>query len=125
MTEWIPEELEKFGAADEVEISSMRPDGTLRPFIIIWGVRAGDDFYVRSAYGAENGWFRRARDSGSGAIRAAGAERAVDFVAADASAHDDIDAAYRSKYASHEAAIVNKMVGDGVRDVTLRLVPRE
>lgn len=125
MTEWIPEELAKIGAADEVEISSHRPDGTLRPFIVIWAVRSGDDVYVRSAYGAENGWYRRARDSGSGAIRADGIERAVDFVAADPSTHDDIDAAYHLKYDRHGARIVNGVVGPGVRDVTLRLVPRD
>jgi aryl-alcohol dehydrogenase-like predicted oxidoreductase len=36
-------------------------------------VRAGDDLYVRSAYGATNGWFRRAKAAGAGRIRAGAA----------------------------------------------------
>ena len=49
----------------------------LRPFVTIWGVRHGDDLYVRSAHGPDNPWFRRALQSGEGRIRAGGLERDV------------------------------------------------
>jgi hypothetical protein len=48
---WTPTELDRIGQAEELEISSYRPDGTLRPFVTIWTARAGDDIYVRSAHG--------------------------------------------------------------------------
>jgi hypothetical protein len=33
-----------------VEVSSYRPDGSLRPFVTIWVVRVGDDVFIRSTY---------------------------------------------------------------------------
>jgi hypothetical protein len=51
MGDWIPDELNKIGAADELQIAALRPDGTLRPFTTIWVVRVGDDLYVRSYRG--------------------------------------------------------------------------
>ena len=58
MTTWTPDELSMIGGADELQIASLRPDGTLRPYVTIWAVRAGDDLYIRSAYGSNNTWFR-------------------------------------------------------------------
>ena len=54
MTTWTNDELSKFGAAEELQLASSRPDGTLRPYVTMWVVRAGDDLYVRSAYGSNN-----------------------------------------------------------------------
>ena len=51
MTEWTRDELNKIGTAEELEIASVRQDGTLRKPTTIWVVRLGDDLYVRSAYG--------------------------------------------------------------------------
>src|SRR5690242_13278162 len=45
---WSADELERIGAAEELQLASRRPDGSLRPFVTIWVVRAGDDVYVRS-----------------------------------------------------------------------------
>lgn len=110
---------------DEVAISSRRADGTLRPFVTIWGVRVGDSFFIRSAQGPSNGWFRRALTSGTGAIRGNGAEVEVAFthLGEDDSAHDAIDAAYHAKYDSYGARIVGSVTGDHARAVTLRLDP--
>jgi hypothetical protein len=52
MRGWTGEELRRIGGSTELQVASTRPDGTLRPFVTIWVVRAGDDIYVRSAYGA-------------------------------------------------------------------------
>jgi hypothetical protein len=121
---WTPLELDRIGEATELQIASTRPDGTLRPYVTIWGVRAGDDLYVRSAHGPANGWFRRARASGTGRIRAGGVERDVTFTTPDPTSHEAIDAAYHAKYDRYGPAIVGAVVGPAVRDVTLRLEPR-
>ena len=69
---WTEDELRRIGGATELRIASRRHDGSLRPYVTIWTVRAGDGLYVRSAYGMGNPWFRRATASGTGRIRAAG-----------------------------------------------------
>lgn len=69
---WTDGELQRIGGATELQISSTRPDGSLRPYVTIWVVRAGDDLYVRSAYGATIGWYRRAKAAGAGRIKAGG-----------------------------------------------------
>lgn len=120
---WDQDDLRKLAEADEVGVASLRPDGTLRPFITIWGVRVGDDFYVRSAYGAGNGWFRRAVASGKGSIRGGGGEFAATFTRLDPAdeVHEEVDAAYRAKYGRYSPGIVNTVVGPKVREVTLRV----
>jgi hypothetical protein len=93
--------------------------------VTIWVVRANDDIYVRSAYGPNNGWFRRAKASGVGRIRAGGVERDVSFAEPPADAHPDIDAAYHAKYDRYGPAIVGSVVGEQATKVTLRVVPRD
>ena len=72
MSAWTADELHRIGEAEELEVASYRSDGSLRPYVIIWVVRSGDDLYVRSALGPENGWFRRAKASRTGRVRAGG-----------------------------------------------------
>jgi len=69
---WTPTELERIGAAEELRLASRRADGSLRPYVTMWVVRAGDDLYIRSAYGPGNPWYRRATASGAGRIAAGG-----------------------------------------------------
>lgn len=125
MTTWTANELTRIGRAEELRLASTRPDGTLRPFITMWVVRVGDDLYVRSAYGPDNPWYRRARASGAGRISAGGLERDVTFADAAPDAHPAIDAAYHAKYDRHGPRIVGSVVGPAARDVTIRLVPRD
>jgi len=122
---WTSDELNTVGNAEELQIASLREDGTLRKYVTIWAVRAGDDLYVRSAYGSTNPWYRRAVASGAGRIRAGGLERDVTFTDADPGAHAGIDAAYHAKYDRHGPAIVGTVVGAEVAPVTIRLLPRE
>ena len=56
MSGWSPEDLAALGDGDEVRLASYRPDASLRPYVRIWFVWVGDELYVRSAYGPENGW---------------------------------------------------------------------
>jgi hypothetical protein len=70
MTAWTSDELSKIGAADELQIASVGPDGTLRQPVTIWVVRQGDDLYVRSVNGRTSSWFRGAQDRHEAHVRA-------------------------------------------------------
>jgi hypothetical protein len=123
MTSWTDDELRAIDRTQELQIASRRPDGTMRPYVTIWVVRVGDNVYVRSAYGADNPWYVRAKASGAGRIRAGNVERDVAFADADPSVHHDIDAAYHAKYDRYGANIVDTVVGDEAVPVTIRLQP--
>ena len=123
MTTWNPDHLNTFADADELGIASTRPDGTLRPYVTIWGVRVGDDFYVRSAHGGGNPWYRRALASGTGSVRTGSVEVAVTFEQASPTVQKAVDAEYARKYARY-ASIVGSVVGENLYDVTLRIVPQ-
>ena len=124
MTAWTDEELERIGEAQELQLASERPDGTLRPYVTMWVVRVDDELYVRSAHGANNPWFRRAKASGVGRIRAGGVERDVTFAEPAPDVHPNVDATYRGKYDRYGPAIVGTVVGSLARPVTIRLMPR-
>jgi hypothetical protein len=120
---WTDDELQRIGASEQLQLASRRPDGTLRPYVTMWVVRVADDLYVRSAYGPDNPWYRRAKASGIGRIRAGGTERDVVFAEAEADAHPGIDAAYHAKYDRHGPRIVGTVVGPDAADVTICLRP--
>jgi hypothetical protein len=124
MNTWTDEELERVGTAEELQLASVRKDGTLRPYVTMWVIRAGDDLYVRSAHGPGNPWYRRAKASGTGRIRAGGVERDVTFGDGDAGAYQAIDAAYHAKYDRYGPAIVGSVVGATAAPATIRLLPR-
>jgi|SRR3954447_6293497 len=125
MTTWTSQQLRTIAGADEIGISSRRPDGTVRPYVTIWAVRAGDDIYIRSAHGSDNPWYRRALASGTGRIRVGGIEQDVMFSQDVVHDHKDIDAAYHQKYDQYGAAIVGAVVGEDVYGVTLRVLPHD
>ncbi len=119
MTAFTPDDLARIGGAEELQISSHRDDGSLRPYITIWVVRSGDGLFVRSAAGEGNGWYRRALASGTGSVKAGGVERAVSFERVDdAALNTAIDAAYHQKYDRYGPRIVGSVVG---HTVTVRL----
>ena len=124
MTVWTADELARVGGATEIEVSSRRPDGSLRPYVTIWVVRSGDDLYVRSAYGPDNGWYRRAKASGKGRIRAGGLARDVAFEEPGPSVDADLHASYHTKYDQYGARMVGTVVSTEAARATLRLVPR-
>jgi len=124
VTAWTADELARIGGATEIEVSSRRPDGSLRPYVTIWVVRSGDDLYVRSAYGPDNGWYRRARASRKGRIRAGGLERDVAFEEPGPSVDADLHASYHTKYDQYGARMVGTVVSTEAARATLRLVPR-
>jgi hypothetical protein len=125
VTTWTADELDRIGNATELRVASLRTDGTLRPYVIIWVVRAGDEIYIRSAYGTDNPWYRRAKTSGVGRVKAGGIERDVTFAAAAPDTRAAIDAAYHAKYDRYGQAIVGTVVGENAMTTTLQLIPRD
>jgi hypothetical protein len=123
MATWPREELERIGASDEIGIASRRADGSLRPYVTIWVVRAGDELYVRSAYGAGNPWYRRALASGQGRIQAGGTEWDVSFTPAGPETGADLDAAYHAKYDRFGPQYVGPVTGPAVHGLAVRLEP--
>ena len=124
MTTWTDEELSRIGEAHELQLASERPDGTMRPFVTMWVVRAAEDLYVRSAYGPDSAWYRRAKTTGVGRIRAGGLVRDVTFDEPGSNVHPDIDAAYHAKYDRYGTKLVGTVVGPEAATVTIKLVPR-
>jgi hypothetical protein len=124
MSDWTAEELDTIGAAAELRIAALRPDGSLRPYTTIWAVRVGDGLYVRSYRGREGAWFRSVLRRAEGRIQAGGLTRNVTFTVAADSDQAAIDQAYRSKYARYGASYVDPMVGPAARAATLRLSAR-
>ena len=124
MTAWTNDELTRIGAADELQISSARPDGTLGNPRTIWVVRVGDDLYVRSQTRARRRLVprhpgtpprphpRRRRRQGHHLRR-----RRPDL-------NDQIDAANRDKYRRYGPSTVGGVVNPGARAATIQLVPR-
>jgi hypothetical protein len=123
MSTWTSEELDAIGAAEELQLSSVRRDGTLRNPVTMWVVRHGDRLYVRSVYGRGSSWFRGAQTRHEAHIRAGGVEKDVRLVETD-DLGDEIDAAYRAKYERYPESIVGTTVTPQARAATLELVPR-
>jgi hypothetical protein len=125
MTSWTRNDLERIGAADELQLASFKEDGTLRKPVIIWVVRVGDDLYVRSYRGREGAWFRHIQLRPEGRISAGGVTKNVTFVdvSDDEALNNEIDAAYQSKYQRYSATYVDPMITPQARATTLKLVP--
>ena len=124
MSEWTSDELTRVGNAEELQIASVRPDGTHRKPVTIWVARDGDSLYVRSVKGPSLAWFRGTQDSHQGRIRAGGVEKDVTFVNADHAMDDKVDAAYRAKYRRYAGSILNSVLTPQARSTTTKLVPR-
>ena len=124
MTAWTSDELNEIGRAEELVITTLRRDGTLRKPVIIWVVMVGDDLYVRCANGRTGAWFKGAQARHAGCIRAGGVEKDVAFVEENSSdINDKVDAAYLEKYRRYPQYVA-PMVTPEARVATIRLVPR-
>jgi hypothetical protein len=123
MAAWTNDELTKIGAAEEMEIATLRGDGTLRRPVTIWVVRQGNDLYIRPIHGRTSSWFRAAQERHEGHIAAGGVEKDVRLVETD-DRNDAIDAAYRNKYGHYSASVVGTVVSTQARAATLKLEPR-
>jgi hypothetical protein len=125
---WSPEDLERVGAAEELEIATKGGDGTLQRWLPIWVVCVGEQVYVRTWHRRHSGWFGQALDSRRARIRVPGLE--VDVGVADVGEHQaelrtGVDAAYRVKYGRYGSTTVDRMVTDDAAASTLRLIPEQ
>jgi hypothetical protein len=124
MNTWTNEELNRIGAAEELEIAGLRRNGSLRNSVTIWVVRVDQDLYVRSYRGSAGAWHRGALVRHEGRIQAGGVDREVAFVEeSDPAINDLVDAAYRTKY-RHAEAYVQPMLTAEARATTLKILPR-
>lgn len=124
MTDWSKDELAKIGAADELQLSSLRADGTLRSPVTIWVVRVGENLFVRAVKGRAGPWFRGVQSRHAGRIRSGGVQKEVAFVEeADEALNLQVDAAYREKYRRYPKEFVDACLTPAARAATLKLLP--
>jgi hypothetical protein len=124
MTTWTSDELDKIGNAEELQLQSLRRDGTLRSPVTMWVVRVGDELFVRAVHGRNSPWFCGVQTRHTGHIRAGGIEKDVTFVEeANPDLNNMIDTAYLTKYARYPQYVA-PMVTPEVRAATIKLVPR-
>ena len=123
MDAWTRADLEEFGGAEEVEISSRRRDGSLRDPVTVWIARVDGDLYVRSVKGREAAWFRGTQTRHEGQIKLGAVARDVTFADADPEARARVDRAYRDNR-RYAAGIVGSVLTSKARASTLRLMPR-
>jgi hypothetical protein len=123
MRTWREEDLEAIKRADDLHISPFRADGkTYGTPTWIWSVVVGDQLYVRAYNGRASRWYQSAVAQQAGRIRVAGLEREVSFqIVDDAGLNDQIDAAYRTKYA--DSPYLPPMVAEKTRAATIRILP--
>jgi hypothetical protein len=122
MSSWTPEELRAIAATDDLHIAPYRENGVPGTLTWIWSVVVDDGLYVRAYYGQESSWYRSAIAFQAGVITAAGLRREVAFEKVDGPVQDDIDDAYRVKYAGDQ--YLQEMVEDKARSATMRITPR-
>ncbi|OQB00727.1 MAG: hypothetical protein BWY25_01679 [Chloroflexi bacterium ADurb.Bin222] len=119
MSQWTEEELERIGAAEELQLASVQRDGALRQPVTIWVVRVGDALYVRSYRGRDSAWYRGVQVRHEGRIEAGG----VVVEERDPAINAQVDAAYRAKYRRYPQYVA-PLLTDDARVTTLRLAPR-
>jgi hypothetical protein len=122
MADWNPTELATIGATQEVEVSSLREDGTLTKPVTIWAVRVDEELYVRSVNGASGGWWKAAEGRHEGRLEAGDVGVDVSWEDAVGERDEEIDAAYEAKYGpSPHVAAIN---AEAAKATTIRVVPR-
>jgi hypothetical protein len=126
MKTWTANELAKIGTADELEISSLRADDTLRKPVTIWVVRVGDDLYVRSVNGRDSGWFRGVQTRHEGQIHSGGITKDVAFeeIGTADPINSQIETTYTTKYRRYDKRYVEPLFRPGARSATIKLIPR-
>ncbi|GIF26794.1 hypothetical protein BJ973_000113 [Actinoplanes tereljensis] len=122
-TQWSAADLRLVSAAAELEIAVRRPDGSLRRWVPIWVVCAGEQVYVRTWHRRDTGWFGQAVHAQRARIRVPGMEADItieDIADTSAQVTADVTQAYRTKYGRGGA---DSMVNATAVATTLRLSP--
>jgi hypothetical protein len=121
------DQLTHIGRTDELQISSVRHDGSQSRPVTIWVVAHGGDLYVRSANGPTAGWYRGTQTRHEGHIRAgvdADADATFTTINGDDELDRHLDAAYRRKYRRYGASYIDMMLAPQARGATLKITPR-
>ena len=123
MSAWSQDDLGRLGGAGEVEVSSVRRDGTLSRARTVWIVRVGDQLYLRSVNGPDAAWYRLTKTFRQSRIEA----RDVTWVDIDAAGQPEagpaVDAEYARKYQGATSAIAH-ITSPLARATTMRAEPR-
>jgi hypothetical protein len=125
MTDWTAADLDRIGSAGELQITTRRADGSLRPYVPVWVVRVGDQLFARSWRGQAGTWYRHARQRPDGRVRVGGTERDIAFDLPQAPPDEEIDRAYRAKYGRYGGTYVGPMTGPDAKAATVRLRPAD
>jgi hypothetical protein len=101
VVDWTSDDLQKIAASDDLHIAPFRDDGTTYGTLTwIWSVVVDGHLYVRAYHGQKSRWHQAAVRQKAGQITAAGMTKSASFAPNDAPINDQIDAAYRTKYAA-------------------------
>jgi hypothetical protein len=122
MADWNPTELATISGTREVEVSSLREDGTLTKPVIIWAVRVGEELYVRSVNGDSAAWWKVAEGRHEGRLEAGDVAVDVGWEDAVGERDEEIDAAYEAKYGP--SPHVDAINAAPAKATTIRVVPR-
>lgn len=121
-TAWPTNELESIARADDLHISPFREDGkTYGTPTWIWSVVVEGNLYVRGYNGQQSRWYQAAIAQRAGRIRAAGMTKEVVFASVGGPINDQIDDAYRAKYAG--SPYLTAMISRRARSATVRVTP--
>lgn len=120
---WSAQDLERIGAARELQIAVERADGTRRRPKPIWKVCVDDQVYVRSWWRRDTGWFGQALRFQRAGVRTPGLESRVvgeDVGDEPPGLRERFDTVYRAKYGASGSESV---ITDSAAATTLRLSP--
>ncbi|MCW8382656.1 DUF2255 family protein [Streptomyces justiciae] len=124
MTAWSSDDIARIAAADDLHIAPFRADGVTHGTLTwIWSVVVDRRLFVRAYNGPDSRWYKSAMSRHAGRITAAGSAFDVTFAAADPSLTEQIDTAYRTKYAG--SPYLPPMVAPGPRAATVEITPRQ
>ena len=124
MTTWPGDELKRIAEANDLHIAPFRADGkTYGTPTWIWSATVDAELYVRAYNGRSSRWYQSAMQHRAGRIIAAGIAREVGFEPIEGPRNDQIDAAYRAKYAA--SPYLAPMIGQRARAATVRIIPKD
>ncbi len=123
MSNWTEAELAQIATADDLHISPFREDGvTYGTLTWIWSVVVDGALHVRAYNGQNSRWYKAAMAQKGGRVRVSGIEKDVLFEPVEDMINEQIDAAYRAKYAS--SPYLTPMIRDCARATTVKIKPR-
>lgn len=116
------QEIRTISQQDDFHIAPFREDGkTYGTLTWIWSVSVNNKLYVRAYYGKNSRWYQSAMKQKAGKIKAAGMEKKVRFEPIEGSINEEIDQAYRKKYAG--SPYLNSMISERSKAATVQILP--